>query len=40
MTHIVWGNIKEIIAKKDLLERELRLYRKQGEAKAYVIEID
>jgi len=40
MTQIHWGNAKNIIAQRDLLDRELRLYRKDGKAAQFVIEID
>ena len=39
MTGISWGDAKPVIAKKDLLGRELRLYRKIGK-EAFLIQID
>jgi len=39
MTGIHWGNAKSVIAQKDLLGRELRLYRKV-DSSSFVIEID
>lgn len=40
VTQIHWGDAKKIIAQKDLLGRELHLYRKDGATAQYVIEID
>jgi len=40
MTQIHWGDAKKTIAQKDLLGRELHLYRKDGATAQYVIEID
>lgn len=39
-TQIHWGNAKRIIAQRDLLHRELRLYRKVDKKGSFLIEID
>lgn len=40
MTQIHWGDIRGIIAKRDLLGRELHLFRKDLEEPRFLIEID
>lgn len=40
MTQIHWGEAKKVVAQRDLLGRELHLYRKGAKAKQYIIEID
>jgi len=40
MTQIHWGKAKGIVAQRDLLQRELRLYRKIDKADSFLIEID
>ncbi len=40
MTQIHWGAVKDIIAQKDLLGREMRLYRKIDDKTTFIIDID
>jgi HKD family nuclease len=40
MTSLHWGQVKELIAKRDLLGRILYLYRKDTDPPEYMIEID
>lgn len=40
MTQLHWGSIRPAIAKKDLLGRTLRLYKKASDPPEYLIEID
>jgi hypothetical protein len=40
MTQIHWGEVKSIVAQRDLLERELRLYRRVDDSQSFAIEID
>lgn len=40
MTQIHWGNAKALIGKKDLLDRNLYLYRKDSTPPEFMIEID
>jgi len=40
MTNISWGDAREIVAKRDLLDRTMSLYRKDKVPPEYLIEID
>jgi HKD family nuclease len=40
MTHVHWGDAKPIVAKDDLLDRTMYLYRRGSTPPTYVIEID
>ena len=40
MTQIHWGEVKNIIARRDLLGREFRLYQQINDANEYLVEID
>ena len=40
MTHLHWGAARTLIAKEDLLNRNLYLYRKDGSPPEFMIEID
>ncbi|MBI5476507.1 MAG: hypothetical protein HY964_07190 [Ignavibacteriales bacterium] len=40
MTQIHWGIVKNIMARRDLLGREFRLYQQINDAKKYLVEID
>jgi HKD family nuclease len=40
MTQVHWGDARKIVAMRDLLGRELRLYRKGTETPQFLIEID
>lgn len=40
MTQIHWATAKDIVAQRDLLDREMRLYRKIAQLDSFVIEID
>lgn len=40
MTQLHWGEAKPLIAKKDLLGRNLCLYRKDSTPPEFMIEID
>ncbi|NLK93302.1 MAG: hypothetical protein GX273_09305, partial [Bacteroidales bacterium] len=40
MTQIHWGDVKPIIAQRDLLGRELRLYSRISDSQSFTIEID
>ncbi|MEX2534088.1 MAG: hypothetical protein WD273_00690 [Trueperaceae bacterium] len=40
MTQLHWSEARSIIAREDLLDRVMRLYRDTGNKKAFVIEID
>ena len=40
MTHLHWGAARTLIAKEDLLDRNLYLYRKDGNPPEFMIEID
>lgn len=39
-TQVHWGPIREIISQQDLLDRTLRLYKREGAPPTYLIEID
>jgi HKD family nuclease len=40
MTQIHWGMVRSLVAKKDLLNRVMSLYRKEGKPPHFLIEID
>lgn len=40
MTHLHWGDAREFIAKKDLLDRELKLHEVVGNPNQFILEID
>ncbi len=40
MTQVHWGVAKEFVARRDLLERELRLYQRSSDLNHFLIEID
>ena len=40
MTHLRWGNVISLVAKDDLLDRTLYLYRKDTDPPEFMIEID
>ena len=40
MTQIHWGDAKALVGKKDLLDRNLYLYRKDSTPPEFMIEID
>ena len=40
MTQVSWGNVKQYVAKEDLLDRTLSLYRNSADPTRFLIEID